>query len=62
MRPIVGEPLSAEYKKLLEEYLAHRERAHHTKDLNRTIICAACGFFEHRLILLTEDPEDGHNI
>jgi hypothetical protein len=51
-----------EYRKLLDEYLDHRERIHHTKDLNSMIICAACGFYEHRLVLLTEDPEDGHNI
>lgn len=49
------------YRKLLEEFLDHRERVHHTQDLNCMIVCAACGFYEHRLVLLTEDPEDGHN-
>jgi len=53
---------SEAYKKLLDEFLAHRMRVHNTKDLNCLIMCAACGFFEHRLVLMTEDPENGHNI
>jgi len=57
-----GERESEAYKKLLEEYLAHRERVHHTSDLNALIKCAACGFYEHRLVLMTEDPENGHKI
>jgi hypothetical protein len=50
------------YAKLLEEYRSHRLRVHHTADLNCLIKCGDCGFFEHRLVLMTEDPEDGHNI